>query len=271
MLSVIIKSGTDMKKLLKLSVFFFLLVVVNMDSYAQDITANQIIEQSDKIRNPSGSYKMDANITVYENGVVKDEMEVTIHSKPDEDSGMYRTLVEIIKPKKDRAKLILRNSQDLWFFDPSSKASVRISPQQRLLGQVSNGDVMSSNFALDYESNLIGEEQIRDSSKKLQDCYHVKLKAINEKVTYPLIEYWVSKGNFHPIKGKFYTESGRLLKVAYYRSFKPVLGVNRPTQVLIIDSLDTKKITKMSFSDFSEAEIPDYWFQRNWLPRHGNR
>ena len=252
---------------LVLSMLFFF-IVTPLSVAQEKPSATEIIELSDKIRNPSGSYLMNATITEYNNGKISDEMTVTIHSKPDENSGMYRTLVEIRNPEKDRGKLILRNSQDLWFYDPNSKASVRISPQQRLLGQVSNGDVMSSNFSKDYHSRLVGEETIRDATKIEQDCYFLELESNNERVTYPKIEYWVSKEDFYPIKGKFYSDSGRLLKVAYYRGFKAVLGSIRPTEVLIIDSIDSKKISRMRFSEYDYFDIPDFWFQRSWLPRH---
>ena len=52
---------------------------------------------------------------------------------------------------------MLKNGNDLWFFDPSSQASIRLSPQQRLLGQAANGDVVTANLSLDYEPQLLGE------------------------------------------------------------------------------------------------------------------
>jgi hypothetical protein len=237
----------------------------------QELSADEIVQRSDKVRNPDGSYRVRADITEYKNGKVNDRMAVLVHSKPDDQSGMYRTIVEIRKPAKDRGKIILRNSQDLWFFDPASKASVRISPQQRLLGQVSNGDVMSTNFALDYQSRLDGEETIRDANKEEQLCYRLTLNATNDRVTYPKIEYWVARDSFYPIKGKFYASSGRLLKIAYYRSFQTQLDSVRPTEVLILDAVDKKMITRMSFADYEYLDIPDFWFQRSWLPRHVSR
>lgn len=235
----------------------------------ESLSANDIISKSDAIRNPPGSFLMNIGITQYDNGIKGDSTVVNVNSKPSESNGQYRSLVEMISPRRDRGKLVLRNNEDLWFYDPSSQASVRISPQQRLLGQVSNGDVMSSNFALDYEATIAAQERIRNGEKQERDSYQIKLHATNESVTYPTIEYWVDKENFHPIKGKFYAESGRLLKVAYYRKFKPLLGSLRPTEVLIVDGLDKTKITRMQFSSIEKIDIPEFWFQRNWLPRHG--
>lgn len=232
------------------------------------LTANEIIARSDAIRNPPGSFVMTIAITQYDNGRKGDSTVVKVNSKPSESNGQYRSLVEMISPRRDRGKLVLRNNDDLWLYDPSSKTSVRIAPQQRLLGQVSNGDVMNSNFALDYDSVLEGEEHIRDGDKNQRDSYRLKLNSDKAHVTYPTIEYWVDKENFQPLKGKFYAASGRLLKVAYYRKFKPLLGSIRPSEVLIIDGLDSKKITRMQFSSIEKVQIPEFWFQRNWLARH---
>lgn len=230
--------------------------------------AHTIVMRSDQVRNPPGSYRMSIDITDYQQGRVSDEMRVTVYSKPEESSGLYRTLVDIEAPRKDRGKLILRNAQDLWFYDPAAKSSVRISPQQRLLGQVSNGDVMSSNFAKDYQSQLLGIESIRDASKTQRECYLLALESTNDRVTYPKIRYWVSTDHFYPIKGEFFSHSGQRLKVAYYRAFESVLGATRPTEVLILDAVDRKKVTRMRFDTFEHLDIADHWFQRSWLPRH---
>lgn len=231
-------------------------------------TAAEIIEQSDRIRNPAGSFSMKVQIIEYKAGRREDDMLVVVHSKPETGSGMYRTLVEIREPVRDSGKLILRNSQDLWFYDPASQASVRISPQQRLLGQVSNGDVMSSNFAADYSSRLIGEERVKDASRRERSSYRLELLATNNDVVYPKIEYWVDTDGFYPVKGKFYANSGRLLKIAYYRDFREILGGERPGEVLIVDGVDPSQITRMRLSDHTKADIPDHWFQRSWLARH---
>ena len=65
----------------------------------------------------------------------------------------------------------------MWFYDPSSKASVRISPQQRLMGQASDGDVVTANFAKDYTAKLLGEETLQDADRQNRDCWHLDLKA----------------------------------------------------------------------------------------------
>jgi outer membrane lipoprotein-sorting protein len=162
---------------------------------------------------------------------------------------------------------MLKNGNDLWFFDPASKASIRISPQQRLLGQAANGDVMTVNLAVDYNAQLAGEEEIQDGEKKIRSAYLLKLTAKNPEVTYHRIDYWVDRTNSRPIKAKFYSASDRLLKTAYYRKFDQQLGQERPTETVIIDGLDPQWVTVLRSSDFAFRDVPESWLQRDFLPR----
>jgi len=229
-------------------------------------TAEEIVAASDAVRNPDRPFSLKTLLVEYRDGREQERMALTIYSKERRQGGEYRSLVRFIEPARDKDKLMLKNGNILWFYDPSSKASVRISPQQRLMGQASNGDVVTVNFHSDYAAKLEGEETITDADKKSRDCYRLTMRAANVSVAYHRIEYWVDKENFHPVKGKFYSESDRLLKIAYYRGYREQLGRLRPTEVIIIDGVDRKLVTKMSFSDYSYRVIPEEWFQKDYLP-----
>jgi Outer membrane lipoprotein-sorting protein len=231
------------------------------------MSAHEIVATTDRVRNPDRPFSMQITLTEYISAKPRDSLIVTVYSKQETDSGQFRSLIHFLKPERDVDKLMLRRGSEIWFYDPNQKASVRVSPQQRLLGQASNGDVMTSNFALDYDSQLVGEETVQDADRKDRLCYRLKMKATNPAVPYDSVELWVDKANFHPVKGKFYAESGRLLKIAFYRRYAPQLGAERPTEVVIIDGVDQTKVTKMSFADYHYRDIPEYWYQRTFLPR----
>lgn len=232
----------------------------------QAITPLEIVQKSDNIRNPNDSFYQKGLITEFQNAQKVDSMLISIYSKKADD-GQFKTLVKILKPKKDREKLILRNGNTMWMYDPNSKAIAQMSPQQRLMGQSSSADVMSANFALDYTLKLEGVESIKGGDKKMVECYKIAMTAIISEVSYPTVEYWVAKDTFYPIHAKFYSANGEVLKKSYYRKFQNILGAVRPTEVLIFDGVDTNKATKLSFSDFAEQEIPDFWFIKEYLSK----
>jgi hypothetical protein len=57
------------------------------------------------------------------------------------------------------------------------------------------------------------------------------------------------------------------LKTAFYRQYRPALGNERPTEMVIIDGLNPKWVTIMRYSDYAWQDIPESWLQRDYLPR----
>ena len=49
--------------------------------------------------------------------------------------------------------------------------------------------------------------------------------------------------------------------------FETQLDAVRPTETVIIDGLDTSWVTVMRGSNYVRRDIPDAWFQRDYLPR----
>jgi outer membrane lipoprotein-sorting protein len=230
-------------------------------------SAQQILAASDAIRNPGKPFALTTVLVEYRNSKEVDTNTLTVYSKADTKSGQFRSLIRFVAPIRDANKLMLKNGNDLWFFDPSSKASIRLSPQQRLLGQASNGDVVTVNLALDYSASMLGEEDVQDGDRQTRHCYKLALAAVSADVTYHHIEMWLDAGNSRPVKSRFYTESGQLLKTAYYRRYQSQLGVERPTETIIIDGLDPNWVTVMRFSDYAWRDVPEVWLQRDYLPR----
>ena len=244
-----------------------LLAAVSLPALAGPPEPQAIVEAADKARNPQKPFQMTLTLVDYVHGKAQDSVTLGIHAKPDPQTHQFRNLVRYLAPPRDEGKLVLLDASKMWFYDPSSKTSIRISAQQRLTGQASNGDVLTVNLAHDYAAKLSGEETIKDADHQERRAWHLDLAAATGDAMYNRLEYWVEKDTYRPIKAKFYADSGRLLKIAYYRAFTEVLGAVRPTETVIIDAVDASLVTTVSASDFREQEIPDAWFQRDYLPR----
>ncbi|MBE9608635.1 outer membrane lipoprotein-sorting protein [Chitinilyticum piscinae] len=229
--------------------------------------AQQLLAASDAIRNPDKPFGLTTTLIEYRNGKQIDTSALAIYSRADDRSGQFRSLLRFVAPVRDTGKLLLKNGNELWFYDPSSKGTIRISPQQRLLGQAANGDVVTVNLALDYRAQYGGEESIQDGDRQIRASHKLDLTARTADVTYHRIEMWLDAGNQRPLKARFYAESGQLLKTAYYRKYQSQLGRERPTETVIIDGLDPNWVTVMRFSDYAWREVPESWLQRDYLPR----
>lgn len=231
------------------------------------VDAQALLTASDAIRNPQQPFKVTVTLTEFEQGKQVDTSTLSSYARVIESTGQFATLVRFDQPARDAGKIMLKNGKDLWFFDPGTKSSVRISPQQRLMGEASNGDVITVSFARDYKATLGAEETVNDGERKPRRSYKLLLTASSEDAAYAAAELWVDAENRRPIKARFLAESGKLLKTAFYRRFQSQLGAERPTETVIIDGLDPQQVTIVRLSDFVARNIPTTWFQRDFLPR----
>jgi len=236
------------------------------DALAGPPSAAEIVAATDKVRSPQGAFRVSIGLTEYVGGKARDKVDLAVHAKlyPDR---RFKNLVRYLAPPRDVGKLVLLNGSSMWFYDPASKASIRISPQQRLTGQAANADVVTVNLALDYTPKLLGEEKLQDADRQERAVWHLDLTAATAEAMYSRLEYWIEKDSFRPIKAKFFSDSGRLLKIAYYRKYEEHLGMARAMETIIIDAVDASLVTKMTYADFRTEEAKDAWFQRDYLPR----
>ena len=229
-------------------------------------SAQEIVAAADKVRNAEQSSRSTLVLTEYVSGQERSHSTFVLFSKEDA-AGNFRNLLQYVEPPRDAGKRVLLDGRSYWFFDPASQSSVRISAQQRLVGQAAIGDVLTVNLAVDYSATLLGTESIDDAARQKRTCWHLELKAATETAVYNRVEYWVEQGTFRPVKGKFYSDSGRLLKIIYYRNYIERLGAVRPAESVIIDAVDSALATIAVFNESRFQEVPDAWFQRDYLPR----
>ena len=232
---------------------------------AQD--AQALLAASDAVRNPDQPFRVTVTVTEFESGKQVNTATLVSVARKLEAGGQYASIVRFAQPARDAGKAMLKQGNDLWFYDPGTRSTLRISPQQRLMGQASNGDVVTVNFARDYKATLAAEETIQDGERQQRRAYKLQLTAAEDDAAYAAIELWVDADNKAPLKARFFADSGRLLKTAFYRRFQQQLGALRPTETIIIDGLDPKAVTIMRFTDYATRNAPTNWFQRDYLPR----
>ncbi|MDE2083145.1 MAG: outer membrane lipoprotein-sorting protein [Burkholderiales bacterium] len=226
-----------------------------------------LLAASDAIRNPTRPFRVTVTLTDFEKGVQVSSTTLISYARTLQAGGQFVSLLRFEQPLRDAGKVMLKNGSDLWFYDPGTKAAVRISPQQRLTGQAANGDVVTVNFARDYRASIAAEEDIVDGERKTRRAYKLQLKAASDDATYGSIELWIDAASHAPLKARFYAETGRLLKTAYYRKFQPQLGADRPTETVIIDGIEPQSVTLVQLSGYAWRDAPASWFQRDYLPR----
>ncbi|HEX3602971.1 MAG TPA: outer membrane lipoprotein-sorting protein, partial [Steroidobacteraceae bacterium] len=241
------------------------LAIAPLGGLAAD-NARDVMSGADRVRNPDRPFRVTATVVEYKSGKPVDKNVYTVFSKVDPATGQFRDVMIYAAPPRDAGKMLLLNGANLWFYDPGSRQSVRISPQQKLTGEASAGDVLTENLAVDYAAAILDTQEIEDASRQKRICWHLELKAAGDAATYNRVEYWVEQGSYFPVKAKFYADSGALLKVLYYRDFAKRGDRVSPAQAVIIDAVDSSLVTVVDVGDLHFQDIPDSWFQRDYLP-----
>jgi outer membrane lipoprotein-sorting protein len=223
----------------------------------EGLSAQDILRRADEVRLPQEGFEVLVNIRTAQDGRTREERLFKVLSK-----GNENTVVLTIEPASERGQILLMRGHDLWLFLPRVSQPVRLSLAQRLVGQVSNGDIARANFAGDYTPRLVGVDKAGND-----DLYVLDLMAVDRTVTYQRVRYWVRQANFRPYKAEFYSLSDRLLKSCRYDEFKALGGKTRPTKLVMVDALNKGEESTLEYSSMKLRALPDQIFTKEYLRR----
>ena len=125
---------------------------------------------------------------------------------------------------------------------------------------------MSTSLSADYVATIDSSEEITDGERQRRTATKLSLRASTSSAGYPRVEIWVDSTSAAPIRARFYSDSGALLKTIFYRKFRAELGASRPTEYVIIDGVDPKSVTLMQFDEFRAVDVPAQWMQKDNMP-----
>jgi len=171
------------------------------------------------------------------------------------------SLISYLEPRKEKGKAILMNGRNLWFITKTSRKPIRITPQQRLVGEASNGDVASTDFSGDYDPTIEKWETLEGTRYAV-----LRLTAKEDSIAaYKSVLLWVGVDNdYKPKQAEFYSGTGKHLKTAYYKRFEPLANFDNKMQMVeieIVNALRTHKRTTMKYSNFKLEQLNLAQFQ----------
>jgi len=224
-----------------------------------ELTPQEVLAKADRARGNLAGIQWKIKLDSKENGRTQKRM-LRLNARD------VNSLAEFTAPAKVKGRKLLMHDRNMWFIKPGLKKPVPISPRQKLMGGASNGDIASTNYAGDYEVVAAVEEEFNGEA-----CYLFDLMAIDKKVTYDKIRYWVSKERLVGVKAAFYTVSGKMFKSAIfeYDNRIQVEGKEYPfvSKMEITDALIKQNVTTMYYSNVKLKTISDATFNLNLLVR----
>lgn len=220
-------------------------------------SVDEILKQTDRYRTESEPERINMEIKSYRGDELEYERDYVILSKSN------RRALVLSKHPKERGQKFLAKEGNFWIIMPRSKRPIRITPRQRMLGSAALGDVVNLAFSEEYEGRIINDSVLIEDRKVLE----LELLAKVKSATYHKIHIWVDSENFFPVKADYYFRSGKLAKKADF-----VPGDDRNGQLIVAgivlyDRIQSEYKTVMNYRGSEPAEIPDHYYNPNYLLR----
>lgn len=218
------------------------------------LTALELLARSDEYRNAWPNSRALTHITHYVEDEAAHEADFECFSR-----GADKVLVKSLDPRS-RGLRVLVSGDDMWLALPDVAKPFRIVPAQRLIGQVSNGDVARTRFAADYEAALLREEVWHG-----EQCAVLALTAKRKGATYRHIDFWIRLSDCTPRRADFFLTSGKLSKTAEFESYQVFSGHRQLNRMTIYDRIKMQEKTTIEIRSVIPYALAEKYFNVNRL------
>ncbi len=249
-----------MKLLTIITLTLLLAINPGINTNAQDLTAQEIIQKATDKANGNSS-KGTMKMTVVRPGWSR---EVTMKSWSMTDE-YY--LILITEPVKDKGQTFLKRGTEMWNWMPAISKMIKIPPsmmsQSWMGSDFTNDDLVKMNsYVNQYTHEIVGEESIQNLN-----CYIIELTPkVDAAVVWGKVKAWISKDDFFQLKLEFYDEDDILVNYQESADIKQfndrklparmvMTPVDNPGNQTIIEIIDTEYNINISESFFSQQNM----------------
>lgn len=230
-----------------------LLALAVLPARAADVKS--LLKEADGYRIAADSMVIDTQVQVMKAGQLDKERRYTVFVRPGR-----RSIVLFKSPAEIGQKMLLMGD-DFWLLMPGTGRPIRVTPQQKLLGDASTGDIATMTWNEDYAGTVAGEATIDG-----RPCVKLDLTAQRAGVSYARIELYLAKGTAEPVRADLYVASDKMAKQAFFQ-LEPVDGRRQVTVMRLVDQIQTSRETLVRYLSRKPRTLPDEYFNPMFLSR----
>jgi outer membrane lipoprotein-sorting protein len=154
-------------------------------------------------------------------------------------SGKDRFRLWFQEPAAVRGQEMLRQGDNLWVYLPTLKKPTRLASRESFQGgDFNNADVLRASYQTDYAATVLPQSQV-------PDAWELELRAKAPDAAYDRIKLWLRRKDGMPVRGEYYSTSGKLLRLAEFSEVKSFGGFLRPAKVVMKNMLAQKRWSVM--------------------------
>jgi len=172
-------------------------------------------------------------------------------------------LILILQPEASKGQGYLRDKDNIWFYDPSSRQFTFSSLKENISNsEAKNSDLTRSTYSENYTI-----EKTEEGTVGKIPVWVLSLKAKTTDAVYDRLKLYVRKDRTMLLKEEAYSVSGRLMRTMLIPKYVELQGKLIPSQIIIIDELNPGEKSQITLSEQSVAPIPDSVFKKEFLER----
>ncbi|HEY3173085.1 MAG TPA: outer membrane lipoprotein-sorting protein [Thermoanaerobaculia bacterium] len=159
----------------------------------------------------------------------------------------------VFRGGKNSGRKVLTNGDRMWLLVPGSTNPVPITPNQRLLGGASFGDVARLRFSEDYGAKATGgSETVGDRS-----CRILELTGKSSKLSYPRVILSVDERAKLPCRVRFFLASGREARAVTFTKFREQAGKKVVSEMEIRELVGaaSRAVTRLEYREYRVARL----------------
>lgn len=167
----------------------------------------------------------------------------------------------VMLPEVNKGQGYLREDDNVWFFDPTSRKFSHSSVKENLQNsEAKNSDFTASSMVEDYSIEKVTEGTIGKYPVWILD-----LKARTNEVPYERVLLYVRKDKTMILKQEDFSVNGRLMRTTLYPKYVTLDGKLLPSQILIVDEINKGEKSQITMAEQSVEKLPDKVFTKAFL------
>jgi outer membrane lipoprotein-sorting protein len=166
--------------------------------------------------------------------------------------GRDRGLI-VFRGGKNSGRKVLTNGDRMWLLVPGSRNPVPITPNQRLLGGASFGDVARLRFSEDYDARETGEAETAAG----RSCRVLELTAKSPRGLYPRVLLSIDEREKVPCRVRFFLASGKEARDVTFTKFRRQAGKTVVAEMEVRELLGaaSRTVTRLEYRDYRVARL----------------
>ncbi|MFQ3547830.1 MAG: outer membrane lipoprotein-sorting protein [Termitinemataceae bacterium] len=168
----------------------------------------------------------------------------------------------IQQPEASKGQGYLKDGDNVWFYDPSSRKFTHSSLKENL----NNSDAKNSDFS---RRSILDDYDISTTEEGMLGKFPVwiiTIKAKTDTVPYDISKLFIRKDGYLLLKQEDYSVSGKKMRTTLYPKYADLgNGKMFPSQMLIVDELNPGEKSQITMTELSTNRLPDKVFTKAFL------